>query len=32
VTTVIPAGKVDPDAGTHPTLTPGRLSVTVGGG
>lgn len=31
VTVVVPTGKVDPDAGTHVTVTgPGQLSVPVG--
>lgn len=32
VTVVIPAGKLEPDAGTQITVAPGRLSLTVGGG
>jgi hypothetical protein len=32
VTVVTPSGKLEPDAGEQASLTPGRLSVTVGGG
>jgi hypothetical protein len=32
VTVVIPNAKFDPDGGEHELVTPGRLSVTVGGG
>src|SRR6185503_10290158 len=31
-TVVTPNGKLDPDAGEHMTLVPGKLSVTVGAG
>src|SRR5688572_26671943 len=30
VTVVVPSGNVDPDGGTHATVTPGQLSETVG--
>jgi hypothetical protein len=32
LTVVVPTLKVDPDGGTHIEVTPGQLSVTVGGG
>ena len=32
VTVVVPNGKHDPDGGLHEDVTPGQLSVTVGGG
>jgi hypothetical protein len=32
VTVVDPAGKLEPDLGEHTKVTPGKLSVTVGGG
>ena len=32
VTVVVPNGKHDPDGGLHEDMTPGQLSVTVGGG
>lgn len=32
VTVVTPIGNIEPDAGTHDAVTPGQLSVTVGGG
>ena len=32
VTVVVPSGNVDPDGGTHATVTPGQLSETVGAG
>ena len=32
VTAVVPNGKHDPDGGLHEDVTPGQLSLTVGGG
>jgi hypothetical protein len=32
VTVVVPTGMIEPEAGTHATVTPGQLSVAVGGG
>jgi hypothetical protein len=32
VTVVVPTGKVEPLAGTHAAVTPGQLSLAVGGG
>jgi hypothetical protein len=32
VTVVVPTEKQDPDGGLHPTVTPGQLSLAVGGG
>jgi len=32
VTVVMPIGNIDPLAGTHEAVTPGQLSVAVGGG
>jgi hypothetical protein len=30
VTVVVPAGKVEPEAGLHATVAPGQLSTAVG--
>src|SRR5262249_14456962 len=32
VTVVLPMGNTEPEAGTHAAVTPGQLSVAVGGG
>ena len=32
VTVVVPTGKQDPDGGMHDVVTPGQLSLAVGGG
>ena len=32
VTVVVPTGKVEPEGGVQATVTPGRLSLTVGAG
>ena len=32
VTVVVPTGMMVPEAGTHATVTPGQLSLAVGGG
>jgi hypothetical protein len=32
MTGVMPCGKLEPDLGKHSKVTPGKLSVTVGGG
>ena len=32
VTVVVPFGKNEPDAGLHIVVTPGQLSLAVGGG
>jgi hypothetical protein len=32
VTVAVPTGKNEPEAGAHDALTPGQLSLAVGGG
>jgi hypothetical protein len=32
VTVVTPSGKLEPEAGKHPNVTPAELSFTLGGG